>query len=230
MRTALVTGANRGIGQQIARELAHRGHRVVLAVRDREAGEKARAELSTEHEQDHRVVEVDTGDPASIRAAADELRDAGVEVDVLVNNAAVLAEGTPLKVDEEDIDLSWRVNVRGPWLLIRAFLPGMLERGWGRIVNVSSGGGSFGEGMMLGHTAYAVTKAALNALTVGVAAEVEGDVKVNAVCPGWVRTRMGGEGAARSVEEGAAGIVRLATLDADGPNGGFFRDGEEIPW
>ena len=84
--------------------------------------------------------------------------------------------------------------------------------------------------MMTGHAAYAVTKAALNAVTVLIASVVHGDVKVNAVCPGWVKTRMGGEAAPRSVEEGAAGIVHLATLGADGPSGGFFRDGDPVPW
>lgn len=227
MRTALVTGANRGLGLETARRLAELDHRVILGVRDREGGEVARAQLPG---GPHRVLALDVADPVSIARAIAELQGDGTAVDVLVNNAGFLVEGSPLSVPEATIDLSWDVNVRGPWLLIRAFLPGMLERGFGRVVNVSSGGGSFGEGMMLGHAPYSVTKAALNALTVMTAHVAGGDVKVNTCCPGWVRTRMGGADAELSVEEGARGIVWLATLPADGPNGGFFRDGETVPW
>lgn len=105
----------------------------------------------------------------------------------------------------------------------------MVERGYGRAVNVSSGYGSFAEGLE-GPAAYALSKVALNAHTLRLASEVSGDVKVNAACPGWVRTRMGGSGATRSVEQGADTIVWLATLDGDGPSGGFFRDRERIGW
>ena len=110
----------------------------------------------------------------------------------------------------------------------QAFVPGMLERGYGRVVNVSSGGGSFGEG--IGPMAYGASKAALNALTVKIAEAVRGDVKANAMCPGWVRTDMGGSGAPRSPEQAADTLVWLATLPPDGPNGGFFRDRHPIPW
>ena len=105
----------------------------------------------------------------------------------------------------------------------------MLRSGYGRIVNVSSGSGSFGEGLE-GPAPYCVSKVALNALTVKLAQELRGDVKVNALCPGWVRTRMGGEGADLAVEDSVETILWLATLPADGPNGGFFRDREPIPW
>mgnify|MGYP006277973901 CR=1 FL=1 len=225
-KTALVTGANRGIGARTAQLLSERGLRVIVAVRDRAAGEQT---LTSLHGDGHQVLELDVADPASIRSALDALSSG--PVDVLVNNAGVLRPGDALNADLDDMDLSWRVNVRGPWMLVADLLPGMVERGHGRVVNVSSGGGSFGEGsMMTGHATYAVTKAALNALTVCSAALVEGDVKINAACPGWVRTRMGGDSAPRSVDEGAGGIVWLATLPADGPHGGFFRDGEAVPW
>ncbi len=225
-KTALVTGANRGIGARTAQLLSERGLRVIVAVRDRAAGEPT---LTSLHGDGHELLELDVADPASIRRALDALSSG--PVDVLVNNAGVLCPGDALNADPDDMDLSWRVNVRGPWMLLEGLLPGMVERGHGRVVNVSSGGGSFGEGsMMTGHATYAVTKAALNALTVCSAALVEGDVKINAACPGWVRTRMGGGGAPRSVDEGAGGIVWLATLPADGPHGGFFRDGEAVPW
>jgi NAD(P)-dependent dehydrogenase (short-subunit alcohol dehydrogenase family) len=225
-KTALVTGANRGIGARTAQLLSERGLRMILAVRDPAAGEEILASL---HGDGHEVLALDVEDPASIRQAIDALST--TSVDVLVNNAGVLRAGDALNADPTDMDLSWRVNVRGPWMLVEGLVPGMVERGYGRVVNVSSGGGSFGEGsMMTGHATYAVTKAALNALTVCTAALVEGDVKINAACPGWVRTRMGGDAAPRSVDEGAGGIVWLATLPADGPHGGFFRDGEAVPW
>ena len=225
-RTALVTGANRGIGAQTARGLAEAGLRVVLGVREPSSAHEVLGSLSGDG---HRIVGIDVADPAWVDRAVAEVRD--LPVDVLVNNAGVLDEGDALHIEDGVLDREWAVNVRGPWSLIRALVPGMVERGYGRVVNVSSGGGSFGEGsMMAGHAAYAVTKAALNALTVVTAEIVTGDVKVNAVCPGWVRTRMGGDSAPRSVEEAADGIVWLATLAADGPHGGFFRDGEPIPW
>ena len=232
MRTALITGANRGLGLGAARALASRDHRVVLGVRDRQAGEAAIATLATpSNGSAHRVLMIDVGDPDSVHAALAQLASDGVTSDVLVNNAGVLDEGTSFTAEAAHFDHAWAVNVRGPWLLLRTLVPAMIERGFGRVVNVSSGGGSFGEGsMMAGHAAYAVTKAALNALTVVSAELVRGDVKINAACPGWVRTRMGGENAPRSLEEGISGIVHLATLDAGGPNGGFFRDGSAIPW
>jgi NAD(P)-dependent dehydrogenase (short-subunit alcohol dehydrogenase family) len=230
MRTALVTGANRGIGLETAKRLAADGHRIVLGVRDVALGEEARSQLPGASPR-HVVLQVDVADPESIRSAMRQLESDGIEIDILVNNAGFLEEGDALKAPIESMDAHWRINIRGPWLLIQECLPGMQARGFGRIVNVSSGGGSFGEGsMMIGHAAYAVTKAALNALTVTTAGIVEGDVKVNAACPGWVRTRMGGDEAPRTVEEGADGIVWLATLDANGPHGGFYRDREPVPW
>jgi NAD(P)-dependent dehydrogenase (short-subunit alcohol dehydrogenase family) len=121
------------------------------------------------------------------------------------------------------------INFFGASRACRAFAPPMIARAYGRIVNVSSGSGSFAEGLPGPH-AYSVSKAALNAFTVKLAAELRGDVKVNAVCPGWVRTRMGGRNASRSVEEGADTIVWLATLPARGPSGGLFRDRKRISW
>lgn len=129
---------------------------------------------------------------------------------------------------EETFVQALDINTVGPFRTCQAFVPAMVERGYGRVVNVSSGGGSFGEG--LGPAAYAVSKAALNALTVKVSQALRGDVKANAMCPGWVRTDMGGSGAARSTEEATDTLVWLATLTSDGPNGGFFRGRKPIPW
>lgn len=222
-RCALVTGGNRGIGFEICRQLGEAGLRVILAGRDADLARQAAGELGVEH------VQLDVADAASVRACAERLGEAEIEIDVLVNNAGVYPSGGVLTVDEATIDLALAVNLYGPWRTCRAFVPGMLRRGYGRIVNLSSGSGSFAEGMS-GPSAYGASKAALNALTVQLARELTGDVKVNAVCPGWVRTRMGGSGASRTPAEGADTAVWLATLDANGPNGGFFRDRAPIEW
>jgi NAD(P)-dependent dehydrogenase (short-subunit alcohol dehydrogenase family) len=143
--------------------------------------------------------------------------------DILVNNAGVLEDGNLLEVSDEKFQFSLRVNFLAPFDLIRLAAPGMIKRRYGRIVNVSSGWGSFAEGLS-GPAAYSVSKAALNALTLSLSKNLPHDVKVNSMCPGWVRTRMGGEGASRSPEEGADTAIWLATLPENGPNGGYFRD------
>lgn len=224
-RTALVTGGNRGIGFEVCRELARLGLNVILTARDRDAGEKAAAKIH----RDVRFEELDAADDASVDACARRLRDAGTAVDVLVNNAAIYPGQGLLDPSTDVLRETIEINFFGASRTCRAFVPGMVGRGYGRIVNVSSGSGSFAEGLP-GPPAYCVSKAALNAYTVKLAAELSGDVKVNAVCPGWVRTRMGGRGADRSVEEGADTIVWLATLPARGPSGGFFRDRKRIAW
>ncbi|MCB1152706.1 SDR family oxidoreductase [bacterium] len=227
-RTALVTGANRGIGLEVARQLAREGMTVILCARDSDAGREAAARLSAEG-GDVRAEMLDVADEASIRALADRLARAGVTVDALVNNAGIYPHGDLMTMATEKIDETMRVNTYGALWMTQAFAPGMIERGYGRVVNVSSGAGSF-KGGLQGPPVYSFTKAALNAVTMVLAHEVRGDVKINAVCPGWVRTEMGGSNADRSVEEGARGIVWAATLPADGPNGGFFRDGKAISW
>jgi NAD(P)-dependent dehydrogenase (short-subunit alcohol dehydrogenase family) len=179
-----------------------------------------------------RVEPIDVAEPESIQACADRLAADDVAVDVLVNNAGIYPENDALDATIDQLDRAWTVNTRGPWLLVRAFVPGMIERGYGRVVNVSSGSGSFGEGLDPDHAPYAASKSALNALTMTLddALPDDEDVKANALCPGWVHTRMGGEAAPRTPEEGADTALWLATLPADGPSGGFFRDREPIPW
>jgi NAD(P)-dependent dehydrogenase (short-subunit alcohol dehydrogenase family) len=227
-RTALVTGGNRGIGLATCAALARAGLRVVLSARRRTDAEAAARELA---QQGLAVVpeELDLASEESVRACAARLARAGVEVDVLVGNGAVLFEGDALSTPAEEWRRAVEVNLLGALWCCRAFLPGMLARGWGRVVHVSSGWGAFAEGLD-GPASYSVTKAALNALTVSLARSTGGDVKVNACCPGWVRTRMGGPEAERSPEEAAEGVVWLATLPSDGPHGGFFRDREPIAW
>jgi NAD(P)-dependent dehydrogenase (short-subunit alcohol dehydrogenase family) len=221
-RTALVTGANRGIGLEVVRQLAGRGYRVLLGSRDPERGARAAAGLA----EPVTVVALDVADPdATARLAAEH-----GDVDILVNNAGIHYDTTnrALEPDWRIVDEALRTNLLGAWRLAAAFAPGMRARRWGRIVNVSSGAGAL-SAMAGGTPAYSVTKAGLNVVTIKLAAELRGSgVLVNAVCPGWVNTDMGQGG--RPVAEGAAGVVWAATLPDGGPSGGFFRDGRPIPW
>jgi NAD(P)-dependent dehydrogenase (short-subunit alcohol dehydrogenase family) len=227
-RTVLVTGANRGVGLAIARQLAELGNSVLLGSRDLKAGEDAAKSLRR-LDLDVAPVHMDLTDAATIDAAINDIEKSGRQVDTLVNNAGVLHEKPLLELTDAEIGDSIAVHLTGPLRLIRALVPNMVARGYGRIVNVSSGWGSFAEGMG-GPGAYGVTKAALNALTVRLAKELPSAVKVNAMCPGWVRTRMGGQGATRTPDEAADTAVWLATLPDDGPTGGFFRDRKPIKW
>jgi len=225
--TALVTGGNRGIGFEACRQLARSGLRVVLTARDPDRGADTAEALRNEG-LDVSFEELDVTDGGSVEACARRLSDAGIEVDVLVNNAGVYPTEGVFSISEETFERALEINTVGPFRTCRTFVPAMVRRGYGRVVNVSSGGGSFGEG--IGPVAYGASKAAQNALTVKVAEAVRGDVKVNAMCPGWVRTEMGGSGAPRSPVQAADTLVWLATLPTDGPNGGFFRDRKPIPW
>ncbi len=225
-RTALVTGANRGIGLEIARGLAAvPGMRVIAAARNADDARQTASELG-----DNVIgATLPLSDPQAAQAAAREILSAHGSVDILVNNAAVLHSGDVLTAAFDDIVESMTVNTLSPLALMRVFGQAMHERGWGRIVNVSSGWGSFAEGLE-GPIAYSVSKAALNAVTVSAAATLGPAVKVNAACPGWVRTRMGGKDATSSPEQGADTPVWLATLDDDGPTGGFFRGRLALDW
>ena len=230
-RTALVTGGNRGIGLAICEGLADHGLNIVLGSRDEANGEAA-ARSIRENGGTVRVEQIDVAEPDSIDACYRRLQDDGVAVDVLVNNAGIYPENDALDATIEQLDRAWTVNTRGPWLLVKKFVPDMIDRGYGRVVNMSSGSGSFGEGLDPEHAAYAASKSALNVLTMTLDDTIPDgpDVKVNAMCPGWVHTRMGGEAAPRTPEEGADTALWLATLPTDGPSGGFFRDRERIPW
>ncbi len=227
-RVAVVTGANRGIGREVVRQLRERGFTVVLGARDRARGEEAARDLGGDGIV---AAELDVASDASVRALADRLRDRYRRVDVLVNNAGIHydtwqhAADADLRVAREAME----VNVLGAWRCAAALAP-LMDRG-GRIVNVSSGAGSFGEtGGSGGAPAYSVSKAALDMLTVKLAADLRGrGILVNATCPGWVATDMGGAGG-RPVAQGAASVVWAVDLPDDGPTGGFFRDGRRIPW
>jgi NAD(P)-dependent dehydrogenase (short-subunit alcohol dehydrogenase family) len=222
---ALVTGANRGIGRETARQLAERGYDVILSARDEgKAREAAEAVGAT-------PLVLDVSDPASIERAATTLREQPGVLDVLVNNAGV---GTDWGVagaepDFDAIQSALDTNFFGAYRLTVALLPLLRESEHARIVNVSSGMGGIAE-MGGWSPGYRVSKASLNAMTRILAAELDdAAIKVNSACPGFVNTDMGGQfGAKKPVEEGAAGIVSLATLPDDGPSGGFFRDGKPV--
>ncbi|HSU16309.1 SDR family oxidoreductase [Longimicrobium sp.] len=230
MKTALVTGGNRGIGLEVCRQLARRGYRVVLGARDVDRGEAAARALAGEGEIVAR--RVDVTDFASLPGVAAEMEREFGGVDVLVNNAGVLLdeEMPVLELPIETAKATFETNVFGALAACQAFVPGMMRRRWGRVVNVSSGASLLA--YMQGYApSYSMSKTALNAVTRQVAHAARGrNVLVNSVDPGWVRTDMGGSSAPRSVEKGAETIIQLATLDDGGPTGGFFKDGQQIPW
>lgn len=227
---ALVTGANRGIGREVVRLLARDGFTAILGARDPDKGEAAAAELRG---QDLEVEfrRVDVADAQSVKALGEALASDLGRLDVLVNNAAVHYDTWQRGV-EADLDVvreALETNVLGAWRTAQACVPLLRRSPHGRLVNVSSGAGSLA-GMGAGAPAYSVSKAALNAMTRILAAELRDDgVLVNAVCPGWVATDMGGAGG-RPVEDGAASVIWAVTLSDDGPTGGFFRDGRPLEW
>ena len=232
-RVAVVTGANRGIGLEICRRLAkHGGIRVVLTARNETKGKAAAMQLRGEG-IDVDFHELDVTSETGIRALADWLTATYERCDILVNNAGIAPDPRGSRVLDSRI-ASYRetleTNTLGPLLLAQALVPLMKKHRYGRIVNISSGQGQLSD-MGAGSPAYRVSKTALNALTRVLAAELKGSgILVNSMCPGWVRTDMGGPGAPRTVEQGADTAVWLATLPDDGPNGGFLRDRKPIAW
>lgn len=229
-RVALVTGANRGIGFEVTRQLTRRGFTVVLGSRDVQKGQRAAARLA---EEGLSVLprRLDVSDEESVEDLAARMVDDPGRLDVLVNNAAIHYETwqRALGADLDIVREALETNTFGAWRTCEAFVPLMRRGGHGRIVNVTSGAGSLAS-MGGGTPAYNVSKVALNALTRMLAAELRGTgILVNAVDPGWTATDMGGHGG-RSVEDGAAGVVWAATLPDDGPTGGFFYDGKPEAW
>ena len=226
----LVTGAAKGIGRETARVLAERGETVIVSARDGARAQQVADELGG------RAIELDVTDDVSVAAAADALE----ELDVLINNAAAFVDWTEL-ASAADLATARAVldtNLLGSWRVTQAMLPLLRRSPHPRIVMVSSGGGShadeqFGLTRRGGAAAsYGISKAALNALTATLAAELaDTPILVNAVCPGLTATWPGAEQmGARPVGEGAASVLWAATLADDGPRGGFFRDGEPLGW
>lgn len=211
----LVTGGNRGIGKAIAAGLVDAGLDVVIGARDLAAGQAAAEEVGA------KAVTLDLSDPATFESAVDG-------VTVLVNNAGLLWDDNVFDHPER-FTATMDVSLHGPFALMHAALPAMKAARFGRIVNISSGWGSFAEGLG-GGGAYGIGKAAMNALTVIADRDTPDFIKINAMCPGWVQTRMGGAGATRTPAAAADTAIWLATLPDNGPSGGFYRDRKPISW
>ncbi len=227
MTISLVTGANRGIGKEVAIQLGALGHHVLVGSRNPDNARDT-VDMITSNGGQASVVPLDISDSESIEAAQAVVDEIG-GLDVLVNNAAITYDTWQAAIDPDFavVRQALETNLFGTWHLTIAMIPHLQRSEHGRIVNVSSGAGALTD--MGGRTpAYSISKVSLNALTRMWAAELPG-VLVNSVCPGWVATDMGGAGG-RPVSDGAAGIVWAATLKDDGPTGGFFRDRRPIPW
>lgn len=234
-RVALISGANRGIGLEIARQLARKGVVVVLGARDLDQG-RAAAETIAAEGYPAQCVTLDITDGQSVMAAVDDVALRHGRIDILINNGAILIDGpggfksSLFELDADIARQTFETNVLGPLRVTQTVVPIMQRHNYGRIVNLSSGAGQLSD-MRSGFPAYRMSKTALNALTRITAAELAStNIKVNSVCPGWVRTDMGGAEAERPVEIGAETPVWLATLPDNGPTGGFFRDKRAIPW
>jgi NAD(P)-dependent dehydrogenase (short-subunit alcohol dehydrogenase family) len=230
-KIALVTGANRGIGREIVRRLASQGITTILAARDAAKAETAAAEFAT---QGLPVVgrQLDVTDPASINRLAKSIADEFGKLDILVNNAGIYLDGerNALTTDLEAVRQTFETNVFGAWQMAQAFAPLLRKSGHGRIVNLSSQMGQLGS-MTDGTPGYRASKAALNAVTRMLADTLKADgVLVNSVCPGWVKTDMGGPNAPGTVEQGADTPVWAAMLPDGGPTGRFFQGRKEIAW
>lgn len=230
-QVALVTGGNRGIGYELVKQLALNGFRVILTSRDPEMGHEAAQKLK-ELDLDVSCMVMDVDNQESIRQAAMTIDEKYGRLDVLINNAGVyLDENKKLVVmDSSILERTMATNFFGAYHVIRSFIPLMVKQGYGRIINVSSEYGALSEMSYQGVGAYKLSKLALNGLTQLIAAEIKGDIKINAVDPGWVSSDMGGPSAPRTPKQAAESILWLATIGSEGPSGGFFRDGKQIPW
>lgn len=235
-QVALVTGSNRGIGFEIAKQLAMKKIEVILTSRNSTNGEEAARNLARDGIKKVVSMELDVSNQVSVDNLLDKVEKTFGRLDILVNNAAILIDREDIVASNADLDTvkaTLETNLIGAWRMCKAFIPLMKKNGFGRIVNVSSGSGEFEYMATSGGywPAYSVSKASLNALTVMLASELKGtNILVNAVCPGWVRTDMGGSNATRSVEEGAATPVWLATLPDGSPTGYNFFDKKQINW
>jgi len=230
-KIALVTGANRGIGNEICRQLANKDIFVILTARDLKKGEAATKKIDS---SGTRIVfyQLDVANVESIEQIKTFVEEKFGKLDILINNAAIYIDGSSsaTSVNPDIVRQSFETNVMGPLMLCQAFIPLMRKNRFGRIVNISSGMGAFSS-LGGGYAGYRISKTALNAMTKILAAEVAGkNISINSMCPGWVRTDMGGIAASRNVEKGAETAIWLALQPDGGPNGKFFRDKKEIPW
>ena len=239
-RIALVTGANRGLGFAICRQLAQKGIAVILAARDPDKGRAACAQLNREGFDVCHTVQLDVNSEDSIQSTIEQLSKSFGRLDILVNNAGIVVDdkATILDMKANVLQTTLKTNFYGPLALCQGCIPIMRARNYGRIVNISSTLGSLTDitdfdSLYSGSQtpAYRLSKTLLNGITALIAREVKDDnILVNSVCPGWIRTDMGGNQAPLSPEEGADTPVWLATLPDGGPSGGFFRQRERIGW
>ena len=229
-KTILITGANKGIGFETALQLGQKGFRIILSGRNESRVNEAYNRLKDSGIESEKLL-MDVSNAESIRIAAQQFKDFGYKLDVLINNAAILKkEDQNLLNDPHEIfEETLKTNIHGPLRVIKAFLPFLNSPG--RIINISSGGGSMTDPVGGWSPAYCVSKSAINALTRHLAYELkEKQITVNSACPGWVKTDMGGSAAPRSVKQGAETIVWLASEADPKLTGKFFRDKQEIPW
>lgn len=230
-KVALVTGGNRGIGYELVKQLALNGFKVILTSRDSEKGFEAAQKLK-KSDLDVSFLVMNANDQESIRQASITINEKYGRIDVLINNAGVYLDENKklLYMNPSILERTMATNFFGAYYVIHCFIPLMEKQGYGRIINVSSEYGAMSEMSYQGVGAYKLSKLALNGLTQLVAAEIKGDIKINAVDPGWVSSDMGGPSAPRTPKQAAESILWLATIGPEGPSGGFFRDGKQIPW
>jgi NAD(P)-dependent dehydrogenase (short-subunit alcohol dehydrogenase family) len=230
MKTALITGANKGIGHEVARQLAAKGFHVFVGARNAKAGRKAAEAISKEGGK-ATFLEIDVADNDSVTAAAHEFSNIDDHLDVLVNNAGIIVDGDNaiLEISDDLFRKTLETNTLGPLRVTRAFASLLQKSKAPRVINVSSGGGQLTGGADGWAPGYCISKTALNGVTSQLATALP-KFAVNSVCPGWVRTEMGGANASRSVEEGADTIVWLASEAPQELTGKFLRDRKEIPW
>jgi NAD(P)-dependent dehydrogenase (short-subunit alcohol dehydrogenase family) len=230
MKTALITGANKGIGREVARQLAAKGFHVFVGARNRDAVRKAADEIVKDGGK-ATFLETDVSDDNSVTAAAREFAKVADHLDVLVNNAGIIVDGDTaiLEISDEIFRKTLETNTLGALRVTRAFVPLLAKSKAPRVINVSSGGGQLTGGADGWAPAYCISKTALNGITSQLATALP-KFAVNSVCPGWVHTDMGGRNATRSVEEGADTIVWLASEAPQSLTGKFLRDRKEIPW
>lgn len=236
-KVAVVTGANRGIGFEVARQLIQQGFQVIMGCRDQQKGTQAAKSLSTIGEYDPYFIPLNIVSDSQVQIFCDAVLNRFGKIDILINNAAIYIDNPiysytlPLtEGSASDFLHTLDINVVGAFRMIKVVLPGMLSQNYGRIVNVSSIMGRFTQ-IRSYSSFYSISKASLNGLTIAVAHQCSNtNILINSVCPGWVNVGMGGTNGERSVEDGARSIVWAATLPNGGPSGNFFQDYQEISW
>lgn len=231
MKNVFITGSNRGIGLEAARQFALKGYQVILSSRDLEKGLKSQEQLHSEG-LNVDFIQLDVTSAENIKRAISKIKDKYGKLDILVNNAGILIEQNQsiFTVNKSDISRTFETNVFGPMMLIREVIPLMQANNFGRIINISSEMGSLSD-MHGDYASYRMSKTLLNAVTGIFNAEVSHpNIKINSMCPGWVKTEMGGRNATREPIKATETILWLDELDENGPSGGFFRDGKALAW